>query len=57
METGELTEISLCDQTYAIQTMIQMLKQAGFRSVEVYPAWDGLPLSDTEEWVVYVAEK
>lgn len=57
LQTGELTEISLCDQTYAIETMTQMLKQAGFGSVEVYLAWAGLPLSDAGEWVVYVAEK
>ncbi len=57
LETGELTEISLCDQTYAPETMIQMLKQAGFQSVDVYPVWDGLPLYDAEEWTVYVAQK
>ncbi len=57
LETGELTEILLCDQTYAVETMTEMLKQAGFQSVEVYPAWDGLPLYDAEEWVVYVAQK
>lgn len=57
LETGELTEISLCDQTYPVETMTGMLKQAGFQSVEVYPAWAGLPLYDAEEWLVYVAEK
>lgn len=57
LETGELTEITLCDQTYAVQAMTCMLSQAGFRSVEVYPAWAGLPLYDAGEWVVYVAQK
>ncbi len=57
LETGELAEISLCDQTYAVETMAEMLKQAGFQPVEVYPAWDGLPLYDAGEWVVYVAQK
>lgn len=56
LETGEMTEISLCDQTYAVETMTRMLKEAGFQSVEVYPAWDGLPLYDAPEWVVYVAQ-
>jgi hypothetical protein len=30
-----------------------MLSAAGFGSVEVHPAWDGLPLRDAEEWAVY----
>ncbi len=57
LETGQLTEVTLCDQTYAVETMVGMLKQAGFESVEVYPAWDGLPLYDAGEWVVYLAQK
>lgn len=57
LETGELTEITLSDQTYAVETMVAMLKQAGFQSVDVHPAWGGLPLYDAEEWVVYVAER
>jgi SAM-dependent methyltransferase len=57
LETGELNEILLCDQTYAVDTMRQMIQQAGFRSSQVYPDWDGLPLDDAQEWVVYVAEK
>jgi ubiquinone/menaquinone biosynthesis C-methylase UbiE len=57
LKTGKLTEITLCDQTYALETMAQMIKQAGFARVEIYPTWDGLPLYDAGEWVVYVAEK
>ena len=57
LETGELSEIVLCDQTYAITAMSEMLQQAGFQSVAVYPGWDDLPLYDAGEWVVYVAEK
>ena len=57
LETGKLTEMTLTDQTYAADTMVGMLKEAGFNSVEVYPTWDGLPLGDAEEWVVYVACK
>jgi SAM-dependent methyltransferase len=57
LETGHLTEITLCDQTYAVQTMVRMMEQAGFARVAAYPAWDGLPLYDAGEWIVYVAEK
>ena len=57
LETGQLDEIHLCDQTYAVDEMVAMMKQAGFSAVDVYPAWDGLALYDAEEWVVYVAQK
>lgn len=56
LETGQLDEIQLCDQTYAVPEMVGMMQEAGFSGVDVYPAWDGLPLYDAEEWVVYVAE-
>ena len=56
LQSGELTEIHLCDQSYAIETMTAMMRQAGFSAVNVYPAWDGLPLYDADEWVAYVAE-
>lgn len=57
LETGQLTEISLSDQTYSVETMTRMLCQAGFTRVQVYPAWDHLPLYDADEWLVYVAQK
>ena len=57
LETGELTQISLQDQTYPVETMSRMMWEAGFCSVEVYPAWDRLPLYDADEWLVYVAER
>jgi SAM-dependent methyltransferase len=57
LETGELNEIYLSDQTYSIETMTRMIHQAGFASVQVYPAWDHLRLYDADEWVVYVAQK
>jgi SAM-dependent methyltransferase len=57
LETGELGQIYLHDQTYAIETMTDMLKQAGFDAIDTYPSWDELPLYDAEEWVVYVASK
>ncbi|MDX1687145.1 MAG: class I SAM-dependent methyltransferase [Candidatus Promineifilaceae bacterium] len=57
LETGELEEIVLCDQTYAVAEMAEMLRRAGFGVVEVYPSWDDLDVSDAEEWVTYVARK
>jgi SAM-dependent methyltransferase len=57
LETGEMDEIELCDQTYGVAEMTQMLQTAGFGRVDVYPAWDGLPLYDAAEWQVYVAER
>jgi len=57
LETGQLDEITLCDQTYRVETMTAMLHAAGFGAVKVYPAWEGLPLADASEWVVYVAER
>jgi SAM-dependent methyltransferase len=57
LESGELTEITLCDQAYRPDKMTELLKQVGFRVVEVYPAWAGLPLYDAEEWLVYLAER
>lgn len=55
VETGELDEILLCDQTYGIQEMVELLQSCGFGEVDVFKAWDGLPLYDAGEWVVYVA--
>lgn len=57
LETAAVTEINLCDQTYAVPQMINMLQEAGFKAVDVYPRWDGLPLYDAGEWIVYVAQK
>jgi SAM-dependent methyltransferase len=57
LETGQYTEVHLCDQSYAISTMQALMQAAGFAQVDVYPRWDGLPLYDNDEWVVYVAHK
>lgn len=57
LEDGQYTEVHLCDQTYSIATMQQQMREAGFRHVDVYPRWAGLPLYDADEWVVYVATK
>lgn len=57
LDGGTLDEVILCDQTYEIDEMTGMMRAAGFSQVTTCPAWDGLPLYDAEEWVVYVAEK
>ncbi len=57
LESGKTTEINLSDQTYAVPEMVQMLGDAGFGSVDVYPNWSDLPLYDESEWIVYVARK
>jgi len=57
LETGKLTDILLCDQTYAIETLTAMMKTAGFAQVDVYPRWGGVPIYDADEWIVYLAEK
>jgi SAM-dependent methyltransferase len=57
LQSGETMEINLSDQTYAVPEMQQMLRSAGFGSVDVYKHWSDLPLYDESEWVVYVAQK
>ncbi len=57
LETGQLDEIQLCDQTYAVPEMLALMQENGFSHVESYLAWGDLPLYDAEEWVVYVAER
>jgi ubiquinone/menaquinone biosynthesis C-methylase UbiE len=56
LDSGRLDTITLCDQTYSVETMVEMMKTAGFQSVNVYPAWDNVPLYDRDEWIVYVAQ-
>ncbi|MEM7028684.1 MAG: methyltransferase domain-containing protein [Chloroflexota bacterium] len=57
LQTGDLAEITLCDQTYAIDEMVDLLKETGFSFVDVYPNWDNLALYDADEWIVYVASR
>jgi len=57
LESGRLDEVILCDQTYSVEEMVQMMRDVGFATVEVYPAWDGLALYDAPEWNAYVARK
>lgn len=57
LETGELTFIELCDQLYEPEAITAMLHRAGFTAVTPHPAWDGLPLYDAGEWIVYLATR
>lgn len=57
LETGQLNEYAIYDQTYPAEEIVQMMQQAGFASVDVYAGWDGLDLYDATEWVVYVASR
>lgn len=57
LDTGELTEISVCDQTYATDTMTQMMAEAGFGDVRIHKGWDDLPLEDASEWIAYLAHR
>lgn len=57
LETGKLDEVLLCDQTYSVATMTALLHEAGFSTVNSYLNWDGVPIYDAAEWVVYVAQK
>lgn len=57
LETGQMEEILLCDQTYGADEMKDILRSVGFAGVDVYPAWDDVPLYDAAEWNVYVATK
>ena len=57
LESGHVEEAYICNQTYSVEAMTALLKEAGFQSVQVHPAWGDLPLYDAEEWMVYIAEK
>jgi SAM-dependent methyltransferase len=57
LETGEIQVYGLSDQAYSVEEVIGLLNRAGFGHAEKHQAWDGLALSDAQEWVVYVAEK
>lgn len=57
LETGEMEEIFLCDQSYTREEFATTLAHAGFSHVDFYDAWDGVGVYDAREWVVYVATK
>ena len=56
LDTGEQDEVILCDQSYSVERMSAMIGESGFVVVQVFPAWDGVPLYDADEWVVYLAQ-
>lgn len=57
LESGAMDEVILCDQSYSASEMVELMRSAGFSTVEVLPAWDGLELYDAPEWTIYVAHK
>lgn len=57
LESGRFDEIILCDQTYSVSEMVDMLKSAGFSDVSFHYKWDDLALYDADEWVVYIATR
>ena len=57
LETGQLDEVVLCDQTYSSSEIAKMLTNAGFSQVKIFEKWDNLSLYDADEWIVYLAEK
>lgn len=57
LETGQLKQYTLFDQTYSVAQLTGLLREAGFGAVEHYLNWAGLPLYDANEWVVYLARK
>ena len=54
LETGEMQVYGLADQAYTVEQVTEMLREAGFATPEVHPAWDSLALKDAAEWAVYV---
>lgn len=57
LETGEMQEVVLSDQTYSIDAARDLLLEAGFAHVDVHPSWGDVSLYDACEWTVYVATK
>jgi SAM-dependent methyltransferase len=57
LENGTVKVYALSDQAYRVSQMRRRLMTAGFTDTRTHPAWDGLPLKDAHEWIVYVAQK
>ncbi len=57
LQTHDMLEVNLSDQTYGACEMVDILGRAGFTHVDVYMDWGDLDLYDRGEWVVYVAQK
>jgi SAM-dependent methyltransferase len=55
LETGELGETVLCDQSYDAAEITEVMTDVGFNRVDSYPAWDSVPVYDEAEWIGYVA--
>ena len=55
LESLVMDEVILCDQSYSASEMVGLMKEAGFSTVDVLSAWDGLELYDAPEWTIYVA--
>jgi SAM-dependent methyltransferase len=56
LESARLETVILCDQAYSSASMAKLMLESGFSEVNVFPAWDSLPLYDAQEWIVYVAK-
>jgi len=56
LDSGQMTEITLCDQAYQATNMVDKLNQCGFVDVDIFLDWNGLNLNDAEEWIVYLAK-
>jgi len=54
LQHGHWHEYRLSDQMYTTERLAEMAAANGWRLAETHPAWDGLPLYDAEEWVVYI---
>ncbi len=57
LETGQMNEVILCDSAYTISEITELLRVSGFDQVDVYPAWDHLPIYDGHEWNIYIAQR
>lgn len=57
LQTQNMLEVNLSDQTYAIPKLVDILNRAGFSRVDVYEDWDNVDLYDRGEWIFYVAQK
>ena len=39
-----------------LESLVEMMEQAGFAKVDVYVGWDELALYDAIEWVVFIGQ-
>ncbi len=57
LKHGHLYEYRLSDQMYTPKRLAEIALANGWRVQATRPAWEGLPLYDAEEWVVYILER